>query len=217
MGLSNDRPLLLASGSPRRRALLRSAGIPLRVQTFEVDEALKAGEGPELYLERVVRAKREAGKLGLASSDGALLVADTVVVLDGEVLGKPAHAGAARSMVRALAGREHAVMTRFSVSAAHAGRCGASVEHTVVTTVAVRPLSDALVDAYVATGEGLDKAGAYAIQGKFAFAVSRITGSYTNVVGLPLAEVVQALEALELFDAAVLAGAELEDERTRAP
>ena len=185
MTIDDEHPLVLASASPRRRELLSRVGVPLVVRPVAVDEAVLTGEGPVDYLERVVAAKAEAAR---RFGTGATLVADTSVILDGEILGKPADDEEARSMIAQLAGREHEVATRFELSE------GQHAE-TVRTRVWFRPLSSAQIDRYVATGEGRDKAGAYGIQGVGAMLVTRVEGSYTNVVGLPLAEVVEALEA----------------------
>lgn len=194
-------PLLLASGSPRRRDLLAALGIPTAVRPPSVDEAVHAGEGPERYVERVVETKLRAALDDLARQGdghrfGAVLAADTTVILDGEVLGKPATDRDATAMVRSLSGRSHVVATRFAVASADGARSRA---RTVSTSVTFRALSDDEIAAYVATGEGRDKAGAYAVQGIGAFAVARIEGSYSNVVGLPQCEVVEALLAEQLL------------------
>ncbi len=187
--------LILASASPRRRELLASLGLPFRAVACAVDEAERAGEQPEAYLERIVGMKLEAARLGMDPACAAVLVADTTVVCEGAILGKPRDVAEARAMVASIAGRAHEVKTRFCVELAGGAK---SVATTVTTKVIVRSLPPEWIDAYAATGEGLDKAGAYAIQGRFAFAVERIEGSYTNVVGLPLSEVVSALDALGL-------------------
>jgi septum formation protein len=188
-------PLLLASASPRRRELLASAGVPLEVCAVDVDEAVKPGESADAYLQRIVSDKLAAacGK-PQAANCAAVLVADTSVVDGTTIMGKPADDDDARRMLSALAGREHRVMTRFAIE-------GDGLEHaqTVTTKVWFRQLSAADIDRYVATGECRDKAGAYAIQGIGAMLVSRIDGSYTNVVGLPLAEVVVTLQRADLL------------------
>ncbi|MCC6648295.1 MAG: septum formation protein Maf [Polyangiaceae bacterium] len=188
--------LLLASASPRRREILATLGLAFDVHPVDADESERPGEAPRAYLERVVGAKLALGRtMAEARGHDAVLVADTTVVLDGAMLAKPADAADNRRMVRRLAGRSHEVMTRFAVAATS----GASHAETVVTRVDVRPLDDDAIAAYVATGEGRDKAGGYAIQGLGMFAVSRIEGSYTSVVGLPAAEVVAALRGLGLL------------------
>jgi septum formation protein len=199
--IGSSTPLLLASSSPRRRELRHTLGIPLVVRPTTVDEAVHEGEGPDRYVARVVEEKLRAALVDLAERRegdrfGAVLAADTIVVLDGEVLGKPASDRDAATMLRSLSGRSHVVSTRFAVAAADGGHARAQ---TVSTWVSFRQLSDRAVDDYVATGEGRDKAGAYAVQGIGAFAVSRIEGSYSNVVGLPQCEVVEALLAERLL------------------
>lgn len=199
--------LVLGSASPRRRELLGLLGVPFVVRIADVDESVRLGERWDAYLERVTEDKRAAVSRALRTprpavadgtdadetgslADAAVLVADTSVVVDGDVLGKPLAAEAARAMVTRLAGRAHDVATRFVLG--RAGEAPLAAE-TVVTRVFFRPLDAAAVDAYVATGEGLDKAGGYAIQGVGAHLVARVEGSYTGVVGLPLAEVAAAL------------------------
>lgn len=169
------------------------------VKAVEVDETPLPGEAPAAYLERIVAVKLEAAlELVEAAPPVAVLVADTTVVLDERVLGKPSSDAEAFDMVRSIAGRRHEVRTRFAI--ARSGEL--SHAHTVVTVVEVRALDPRAIAAYVATGEGRDKAGAYAIQGHFAASVTRIDGSYTNVVGLPLAEVVELLERSGLAEPA---------------
>jgi septum formation protein len=198
-------PLLLASGSPRRREILTALGIPLRVASTVVDESVHPGESPDVYLARVVSAKlAAAAQLPEVRGSAGVLVADTSVILGGDVLGKPAGPDAAAAMLRALSGRAHEVWTRFAVAAVReepgsAPVLGDSTTQTVWTRVWFRKLSEDEIDAYVATGEGLDKAGAYAIQGIGGFAVERIEGSYSNVVGLPACEVVLALRRAGLL------------------
>ncbi len=185
--------LLLASGSPRRRDLLASVGIPLRVQVPRVDESPRPGESPGETVRRLAEAKARAVHERHPRPRGLVLAADTDVVLDGRTLGKPADAADARRMLRALSGREHRVLT---------GTClldqasGDAESFLAETRVWFRELSTGEVDGYVATGEPLDKAGAYACQGVGAFCIARIEGSYTNVVGLPLGQVLDALARL---------------------
>lgn len=193
--LSASSPLLLASGSPRRRELLASVGVPLIVRAPSVDETALGGELAHAYLERIVAAKASAARASRRAEEAGFLVADTVVIVDQEILGKPRDAAESGQMIARIAGRTHEVATRFWLEREH----GAEVVQTVRTEVTVKPLRADVIARYVATGEGLDKAGAYAVQGLFAFAVRRLAGSYTNVVGLPLAEVVDALEGLGLF------------------
>jgi septum formation protein len=178
---------------------LRAIGVPVEIAPAVIDESVNEGEAWAGYVERVVRAKLDAAieRRDVAPAHAAILVADTVVVADGAILGKPADEAESLSMVRALRGRPHEVSTRFAI--ARAGETSPAHEETVTTRVFVRNVDDAWARRYVATGEGYDKAGGYAIQGIFSAAVSRIEGSYSNVVGLPVCEVVTALEALGLL------------------
>jgi septum formation protein len=171
--------LVLASASPRRRELLAAAGFDADVDPVDVDEGQVPGEPPAAYVERVARLKAAAG----ASRHPARVVvgADTAVVVDGEVLGKPRDAAEACAMLRRLAGRDHDVMT--GVAVASGGRVESFVERTRVT---MSPLAAAEIEAYVATGEPFYKAGAYAIQGGAGRFVTGCEGSYSNVVGLPV-------------------------------
>lgn len=179
--------LLLASNSPRRRELLSAAGFQFAVDPIVVDETRESGEAPEAYVERVARLKAQAA--AAHDSECAVIGADTVVVVDGEVLGKPRDAEDAARMLRLLAGRPHEVLTGVAVACR-----GSLVTRVERTTVWFRPLSDREIDWYVASGEPLDKAGAYAIQALASRFIPRIEGSYSNVVGLPMATVVQLLK-----------------------
>lgn len=197
--IDRAHPLLLGSASPRRREILETLGLPVVVAPAHVDETMLAGESADAYLDRVTLAKLEAtGAAAGAVIFGAVLVADTSVVVDGEVLGKPADDGDARRMIERLAGRSHEVWTRFAIARPEAPQRAAHAE-TVRTRVTFRALDAAMIDAYVATGEGRDKAGAYAIQGVGSFVVKAIAGSYSNVVGLPACEVVEALLGCSLL------------------
>lgn len=195
--IDETRPLLLGSGSPRRREILTTLGLPLRIVSLDVDERMRAGESAAAYLERITADKLSSAARH-ASGCGAVLVADTSVILDGSVLGKPADCDDARAMIAALSGRDHEVWTRFAIASGDDPSAALHAE-TVCTRVTFRVLGDDEIAAYAATGEGLDKAGAYAIQGIGAFAVSRIEGSYSNVVGLPACEVVSALRRVGLL------------------
>jgi septum formation protein len=182
--------LVLASASPRRADLLRAAGYDFDVRPADVDERVRAGEGPEPYARRLAEAK--ALRLGRHPAL-PVLAADTVVVVDGEVLGKPADPDDAARMLRRLSGRVHEVLT--AVALIPAGRGPVPVEVAVERTrVEFRQLVEAEIAGYVATGEPMDKAGAYAVQGRAAGFVRRLEGSYSNVVGLPLPLVHRMLE-----------------------
>jgi len=179
--------LILASASPRRAELLRAAGYSFEIVVVDVDERVRPDEPPQDYVRRLAMEKsaraREAGEV--------ILAADTAVVVDGDILGKPVDNGDARRMLRRLSGREHEVMTGVSLRAAE-------VELGCVETTRVEfaRLSTDDVDWYVRSGEGKDKAGAYAIQGLASRFIPRISGSYSNVVGLPVARVAMLLAEL---------------------
>jgi septum formation protein len=187
--------LILASASPRRQELLSSAGISFEVLPSEVDEGFREGEPPEEYVLRL--ARRKAKKAGERHKDRWVLAADTVVVIDGRILGKPGDRQEAREMLGVLSGQEHRVITGFCLLRGDSGR---SREGTVTTRVRFKRLSSREIEWYLDTGEPFDKAGAYAIQGKAAFMVREIRGSYTNVVGLPLTEVIEALQEMGAVD-----------------
>jgi septum formation protein len=194
-----QRPLLLGSASPRRREILASLGLPLTVAAADVDETPLPLERPLDYLDRIAAAKLAAvARRPEVAGAGALLVADTTVILDDRPLGKPADEAEARAMLRALSGRAHRVSTCFALSGP-ADFARVLHRETVTSRVVFRALDDEEVALYAATGEGLDKAGGYAIQGIGAFAVARVEGSYSNVVGLPACEVVSALRAVGLL------------------
>jgi nucleoside triphosphate pyrophosphatase len=173
--------LILASQSPRRSELLRNAGIPFRVRVRPVEEVRRAGEDPREYAVRLAREKAEAAREDTAE---VVLGADTIVVLGEIVLEKPADAAEARVMLAALSGREHTVIT--GICLLHSGGAIADYESTQVRFA---PLDVEEIDAYVASGEPMDKAGAYAIQGLASKFVERIEGCYFNVMGLPVARV----------------------------
>ena len=177
-------PLVLASTSPRRRWLLEKLGRPFDVIAPDVDEVAHADEAPDVFAQRM--ADEKAGEVAARRADAWILAADTVVALDARALGKPSDPDDAVAMLTALAGRAHTVFT--GVALLRPG--GAFVERVVCATpVHFRRLTRAEIDAYLATGEPFDRAGAYAIQGEGAHLVDRVEGSYTNVIGLPLPEV----------------------------
>ena len=186
-------PLVLGSASPRRAEILGTLGVSFRVVVAQVDETSAAEEFPEDYIQRIVNAKASAlGEVLAAQTWGASLVADTVVTLDQQILGKPIDAEDAASMLRRLQGRTHAVMTRYRIDTLG----GASLSRTVSTAVTFRRLAADEVTAYAASGEGFDKAGGYAIQGKAAAFVESLQGSYTGVVGLPACQLIVDLREL---------------------
>jgi septum formation protein len=181
--------LYLASASPRRRELLTQIGVPFASISAAIDETPLPGEPADAYVERLALAKAAAGLASLPETDDALVLgADTSVVLDGRILGKPESRAQALDMLLALSGREHQVLTAVAL----AGHKGSAVR-CVASRVRFRQLSEAEALAYWQTGEPADKAGGYAIQGLAAIFVSRIEGSYSGVVGLPLCETAQML------------------------
>jgi septum formation protein len=182
-------PILLASASPRRREILRALGVPFEVHAVEIDERPLPGEAPRAYVSRIARDKRLAARAGRPT--GAILAADTTVTIDGAVLGKPLGEADACAMLARLAGRTHEVFTAISIEFD-----GRAHEENVATEVEFAPLDRRTIERYVATGEGRDKAGSYAIQGIGGGFVTRIVGSYSNVVGLPAHETVKALVRL---------------------
>jgi septum formation protein len=188
--------LILASASPRRRELLAQAGYLFEVQALSVDESRRSGEDAIRFATRLAREKAQVVfALRQSSADPMLVLgADTVVVCDGEILGKPVDAADATRMLLLLSGRTHHVVTGVAVIA------GAQVVEVAaeVTQVTVRTLSSQEIADYVASGEPMDKAGAYAIQGYAARWIPRISGCYFNVVGLPLALVTSLVEGVEL-------------------
>jgi septum formation protein len=184
--------LILASASPRRRELLQRLGLELRIEPVDVDETPVAGEKARAYSQRLAAEKGDAALARLGQQALPILTADTVVVLDNDILGKPANQDEAAAMLRRLAGRRHEVMTAY-----RAHFRGRMVERVVSTSVSFRSLDPAELRAYLDSGEWQGKAGAYAIQGiAGAFAIE-LRGSFSNVVGLPLAEVIADLRALE--------------------
>lgn len=196
--VSARHPLLLGSGSPRRRELLSGVGIPLELRVASVDESVAGREAPASYLRRVVGQKLSAVAAGGVGAAACVLVADTIVVVDDVILGKPSGDDEALQMLQMLAGRWHSVLTAFAIATNAAPREAVSMV-TVSTRVFVREVARGELERYVASREGKDKAGAYAIQGVFGHLVQRIDGSYTNVVGLPLCEVVLELRRLTLL------------------
>ncbi|HVO34796.1 MAG TPA: Maf family protein [Gemmatimonadales bacterium] len=182
-------PIVLASSSPRRRQLLALLGLGFEAVPADIDETWRNGEAPAVHAERLAREKAAA----VARPEALVVGADTIVVIGGEILGKPRDAGEARTMLRRLAGQGHEVFT--AVAVAWRGKMASGTNRTVVH---VRPLDDGMIDAYVATGEPLDKAGAYGIQGYGAVLVERIEGDYFTVMGLGLGLFVDLLRPLGL-------------------
>ncbi len=200
--------LVLASASPRRQELLHNAGISFAVQVADVDETPRPGEDARECAERLAREK--ALKVWRARPQDVVLGADTVVVVDGTILGKPADGGDAARMLRMLSGRGHRVITGVClVSPKSRGQASGVRGHeskhsehlrtgSEITLVTMSEISDKEILAYVATGEPMDKAGAYAIQGIASRWIPRIEGDYSNVVGLPVALVYRMLRESDL-------------------
>ena len=192
--------IILGSASPRRREILTALRVPFIVSPAAVDEARRPGEPATVYLDRVVLDKL-ASVTAAASDERVVLVADTIVVEGETVLGKPSSVADAEAMLSKLSGRAHHVFTRFALGRrAEPGPFQLLHAETVKTRVVFRALDAAEIAGYARTGEGLDKAGAYAIQGFGAFAVAQIEGSYSNVVGLPACEVVSALKRIGAWE-----------------
>jgi septum formation protein len=186
--------LILASASPRRRELLEQAGVAFSVIPSNADEQVLTAEAPEDYALRVAKAKAQ----DVANKHPAhwVLGADTIVVVDDLILGKPKDTADGQRMLRLLSGRRHQVMTAFVLTAAN----GQEYKRQIVTTTVIfKSLTDEQIQEYLATGEPFDKAGAYAVQGIGAALVEKVEGSYTNVVGLPIDEVLEALRSAELY------------------
>jgi septum formation protein len=183
--------LILASASPRRAELLKSAGFEFTVAPASVEEIPQTGESPEAYTRRVAHHKASQVVSGAGGKD-LVLAADTEVVIDGSILGKPADKDDARRMLRLLAGRSHEVLTTVVLL----GR-GRTADEVSITRVWFARMTDREIAWYVASGEPMGKAGAYAIQGLGARFVERIEGSWSNVVGLPLAAVHRLLREVE--------------------
>ena len=191
---SGSRPLVLASASPRRRGFLHQLGYPFEVVTPATEEKARPGEGATDYVLRNA-AEKSADVAGRVAAGAVVIAADTVVVLRGRIMEKPQSAEDAAEMLRALSGQVHQVITGVCVRGP--GRNGRPAVHSfaVSTDVEFTRLSEAEIAAYIASGEPMDKAGAYAIQGRAAYMIRQIRGSYTNVVGLPLTELVEILAA----------------------
>jgi septum formation protein len=192
--------LVLASASPRRQELLRNAGIAFVVQPAEIDETPFEGEFPRACAERL--AQEKAVTVARTRPKDYVLGADTIVVVDGEILNKPQDANDAARMLRLLSGRTHEVITAFCVikpaASAQSQLAADSVRtESESTRVTMAEISDPEIHAYIATGEPMDKAGAYAIQGIASRWIPRIEGDYSNVVGLPVARVYRMLRHMK--------------------
>ena len=177
--------IILASQSPRRRELLELMGLEFQVRVADIDETMDLNADPADEVARVSAAKANAIEAG---PEDLVLAADTIVVCQGRILGKPHSPREAREMLELLSGRDHQVMTGYTLR-----RGDKTLTHTEVSHIHFRPLLPDEIRAYVETGEPMDKAGAYGIQGKAALFVSRLEGDYYNVMGLPLCALTQSL------------------------
>lgn len=200
--VSAQNPLVLGSRSPRRAQLLEQCGVPFEVFATEVDERLQPGERPDALATRLARQKGAATvaafqRSGRNPSEHWFLCADTIVHVQGELLGKPRDEHDGRRMLRLLSGRTHHVTTGFVIHSADVFDAPVYAESTAVT---FRPISEDEVQRYVATREGVDKAGGYAIQGLASAFCERLEGSYANVVGLPIHRVIEVLLDIGALD-----------------
>ena len=187
------KQLVLASASPRRKALLQQqVGVEFEVRPVDMDESMQAGEGVLKHVQRLALEKARLGytQAALQANDLAVLAADTVVEIDGEVLGKPENAGQAAAFLARLSGKKHKVHTAVAIVTANRELSALSSSE-----VEFAQLTDSQINAYVATGEPMDKAGAYAIQGLAARFVVNLNGSYSGVMGLPIYETANLLSA----------------------
>lgn len=199
--ISTDTPLILGSGSPRRREILAGLGIPLRVVPGDAEETPWSAEAPAEYLRRIVTDKLADVTRRLAAGPpfAAVVVADTIVVVEDRILGKPESVAEAVELLSSLVGRTHRVDTRYAIAPLNSLELPV-VERTVQSLVTMKTATADEIERYAQTGEGLDKAGAYAAQGIGAFLIERIDGSYTNVVGLPAMQFVSDLCACGLLE-----------------
>ena len=191
----NLEKLLLASQSPRRKELLEQTGIELKIVPSDIDEEDISIKNPVEYVKTLSFMKAE--KVSVAYPDSWILGADTIVVIQNQILGKPESEHHAQEMLRLLSDREHLVFTGFCIMNKHKQTV---IKTAVETRVCFKSLSDQEIKWYVSTQEPFDKAGAYGIQGIGAFLVRKIFGSYSNVVGLPVCEVVEALMKLKIIE-----------------
>jgi septum formation protein len=190
--------LLLASASPRRAEILRAVGWPFRAFPVDIDESPRASEPAVAYVERLAREKAEAAARQLEQSSCLVLGADTTVVVDEKILGKPADAEEARRMLRSLSGRWHEVLTGVALLRARDGALRRDAVAHETTRVRFSQLSEEEIDWYVCTGEPMDKAGAYAVQGRAALFIEAIEGDFWNVVGLPVRLVYELVREIRL-------------------
>lgn len=181
--------ITLASSSPRRKALLEEIGLKFDIFPADIDEDIKEGESPEEHTLRL--AVKKAETVAQKVKNGWIIGADTIVFIDNRILGKPSDINEAREMLNLLNGRCHKVVTAFCLLNTSADE---TVKKAVESRVQIKELTDKEIADYLKTGESLDKAGAYAVQGIGSFMIEKIEGSYTNVIGLPMEELKETLE-----------------------
>lgn len=192
--MNQERHIILASGSPRRLELMQRIGFLPRVVKSDIPEARNRGEAPQAYTERLAFEKAQAVlKAHTSGSEKWILSADTIVVIDEDVLEKPIDVADAKRMLKLMSGRTHDVITSFCWQHRTNGR---SEVVSVIASVEMIPFDEKMIDAYIATGESMDKAGSYGIQAVGATLVRRVIGSYFCVMGLPVCEVVESLKGL---------------------
>lgn len=189
----NFQPIYLASRSPRRRELLQQIGVDFAVIAADIDESVRPKELPQDYVQRIAREKAQAGLSRLNGSEiRPVLAADTAVIVEGEIFGKPVNDDAARLMLKQLSARTHQVMTAVALA-----MNGDILQAISVSEVRFARLQASDIDWYLATGEGQDKAGSYAVQGLGALFIEEIRGSYSGIMGLPVRETGQLLKQME--------------------
>ena len=181
--------ITLASSSPRRKALLEEAGLTFSICPADIDEDIRKCESPREHTIRL--AEEKAQVVAKKTNDSWIIGADTIVFIDNQILGKPSDINEARKMLNLLSGRYHTVVTAFCILNVSTGK---TVKKAVESKVKIKKLADKEIEDYLKTGEPLDKAGAYAVQGVGNFMIEEIGGSYTNVVGLPMEELKDALK-----------------------
>jgi septum formation protein len=192
MTMTLNAPLILASVSPRRQEMLQSVGLKFKIIPAHVNEEYVNGESPAQHVKRLSRSK--AMTIARQHQHSWVLGADTIVVIDGIILGKPQNAAQAKTMLHQLSGKEHKVFTGFTIANISSGICTTNVVRSVVK---FKTISHDEMSWYITCKEPYDKAGGYAVQGKGACFIKAIRGSYTNVIGLPLCEVLEEFSRLQ--------------------
>jgi septum formation protein len=195
MSITSNASFILASASPRRREILQSVGLNFKIIPAHVNEDYIAGESPHKHVRRLSRDKAMA--VAEKHQDAWVLGADTIVVIDGIILGKPQNKTQAKNMLKKLSGREHKVFTGFTIIHMESDFCETKV---VQSTVRFKIISPDEMNWYIACDEPYDKAGGYALQGKGSYFIQSIRGSYTNVIGLPLCEVLEILKKFKVLN-----------------